>query len=436
MPNKFTTFLIFLFLLGCSKDETVDLSNSTNIFQPKNRISFVNIEDRKNSKLDDLNDLKEILNSKSYNSINSKINYPFKKKWQIDTDQSINDKNPYLPDPLYFESYIYLLSTNGYLFKINSSDGKLEWKKQIFNDLEDTIIGTPAISGIKNNNNTLTIFAHNGSRELLAINGVNGAVIWQKKNELPFRGGITSHKNYLFLSDFDGNFLSIDNRNGEVLWNVFLGSEYNSVYTTARPLVVKDKVIVPATGGTFFVVSIVSGEVLWSENISSNQQLPMIFHSGDIVANPIYYKGKLYIVSQSGFTAAFDLKTADKLWDIPIGGFETPTISGKTIFVMGNLGLLAAIDTDTGKLRWQKQYPSYINQDSFFSEKEISIYKGPTLVDSKVLITNQKGLISIVNANNGSEIDTLNIEELSIPPIPVDGNVLFLTAKGKLLAYK
>ena len=68
---------------------------------------------------------------------------------EIDTDQSINDKNPYLPDPLYFESYMYLLSTNGYLFKINSSDGKLEWKKQIFNDLEDTIIGTPAILELK-----------------------------------------------------------------------------------------------------------------------------------------------------------------------------------------------------------------------------------------------------------------------------------------------
>lgn len=436
MPNKFTIFLIFIFLFGCSKDETVNLSNSTDIFQQNNVISFVNIEERKNSKLENLSDVKEILNSKSYNLNNSKINYPFTKKWQIDTDQSIDDKNPYLPDPLYFETYIYLLNTNGYLFKINSNDGKIEWKKQIFNNLEDTIIGTPAISAIKNNNNTLTIFAHNGSRDLMAVNGVNGNVMWKKKNELPFRGGITSYKNYLFVTDFDGNFLSVNNKNGEILWNVFLGSEYNSVYTTARPLVVKNKVIVPATGGAFFVVSINSGEVLWSENISSNQQLPMIFHSGDIVANPIYYKGKLFIISQSGFTAAFDLKTAEKLWDIPIGGFETPTISGKTIFVMGNLGLLAAIDTDTGMLRWQKQYPSYFNQDSFFSDKEISVYKGPSLVDSKVLITNQKGLISIVNANNGSEVDTLNLDELSIPPIPVDGSLLFLTANGKLLAYK
>ena len=198
---------------------------------------------------------------------------------------------------------------------------------------------------------------------------------------------------------------------------------------------VKNKVIVPGTGGTFFVIAINTGEVLWSENISSNKQLPILFHSGDIVANPIYSKGKLFLVSQSGFTAAFDLKTSKKLWYIPIGGFETPTISGKTIFIMGNLGLLAAVDTDTGKLRWKKQYPSYVNEKSFFSEKEISVYKGPTLVDSKLLITNQKGIINVVNANNGSEIDTLNLDELSVPPIPVDGNLLFLSAKGSLLAF-
>ena len=103
---------------------------------------------------------------------------------------------------------------------------------------------------------------------------------------------------------------------------------------------------------------------------------------------------------------------------------------------MGNFGILAAIDTNTGKLRWQKQYPSYLNEGSFFSDKEISVYKGPSLADSKILISNQKGIISIVDANNGTEIDTLNIDELSIPPIPVDGNLLFLTAKGKLLAYE
>ena len=72
-------------------------------------------------------DLKEILNSKSYNLNNSKVNYPFKKKWQINTEQTTDDSNPYLPDPLYFAKKIYLLNTNGYLFKINSDNGKVIW---------------------------------------------------------------------------------------------------------------------------------------------------------------------------------------------------------------------------------------------------------------------------------------------------------------------
>ena len=204
---------------------------------------------------------------------------------------------------------------------------------------------------------------------LLAINGDNGKIIWEKKRDLPFRGGITSFKNFIFASDFDGNFLAIDNKNGETLWNVFLGSEYNSVYTTARPIIAKNKIIVPATGGTFFIISIDTGEVLFSENISSNYQLPKLFHTGDIVANPLYKNGIVYIVSQAGFTAAFDLETSETLWNVPIGGFETPVVSGKTIFIIGNMGQLAAIDTISGKLRWEKNFPSYLNKNSFFTRR-------------------------------------------------------------------
>ena len=84
MPNKYLLFLTLIILFSCSKDKSVDLTNAVNIFQPKKTISFVNNQQEGNSKLDILIDSKEILNSKSYNLNNSKINYPFKKKWQIE----------------------------------------------------------------------------------------------------------------------------------------------------------------------------------------------------------------------------------------------------------------------------------------------------------------------------------------------------------------
>lgn len=436
MCNKYIFILLIFILIGCSKDDDIDLSNAVSVIQPKYKISFVNENDKNNPQLSSPIDLKEILNSKTHNLINSVIDFPFKKKWETDTDQNLDDKNPYLPEPLFFESNIYLLNNKGYLFKINLENGKIIWKKLIFKDLENTIIGTPAISGTKSDNNTLTLFIHNGAEKLLALNSDDGKILWERKGDIPYRGGITSYKNLIFVNDFDGNFTSIDKKNGRTLWNIFLGSDYNSVYTTSRPIIAKNKVIVPTTGGTFFVISIESGEVLWSENISSNQQLPKIYQVGDIVANPLYHKGILYIVSQSGITAAFDIDTYEMLWNIPIGGFETPTISGKTMFIMGNMGKLAAIDTVSGKLRWQKKYPSYLNVDSYFLEEEIAIYKGPTLINSKLLFSNQKGIIKIIDAKNGTEINTLKVDQLAFPPIPVEGSLLFVTASGKLLAYK
>ena len=435
MQNKNLLIITFALFLGCSSDKDTKLQNAVNIFNNDNELSSI-INQKQDAKLDVVRDIKNISNAKSYNLTNSFIKFPLSKSWQVNTNQMIDDKNPYLPDPIYLSQNLFLLNNYGILYKIEANKGKLIWNKSIFKNLENTIIGTPAISGKLSNDGKVTIYAHNGYDEIQAINGDNGELIWKKKHYLPIRGGITSYKNSILISDFDGNILSINNENGTTNWSVFLGSDYNSVYTSARPIVAKNKIIVPGTGGAFFILSGDKGQVLWNENISSNKQLPKIFHSGDIIANPIYHEGVVYIVSQSGFTAAFDIDTSEELWNIPVGGIETPTLSGETIFVNGNMGLLAAIDISSGKLRWKKKYPSYVNENSLFSDKKVAIYKGPTLVGSKILLSNLEGKIIIIDANNGNEINTLDINELALAPIPVDKKIFFLTKKGKLLAYK
>ena len=100
------------------------------------------------------------------------------------------------------------------------------------------------------------------------------------------------------------------------------------------------------------------------------------------------------------------------------------------------MGLLAAIDIVSGKLRWKKKYPSYINENYLFSDKEIAIYKGPTLVNYKILLSNLDGIIDIIDASNGKQISSLKIDKLALSPIPADKKIFFLTASGKLLAYK
>ena len=436
MQNNFLIFCIFLIFMGCSSSDELDLNKYKNVFENNNIFPSTQASERSKPKLDKVKNLNNIFNAKSYNTSNASVDYPLEKIWEIDTDQNINDKNPFLSEPIIISSHLYLINNHGVLFKINIDNGKIIWEKNVFNDLGNTIIGTPAISGSFSNQDGITIYINSGYNKVLAINAKNGDVIWKKTHNLPFRGGMTVFKDLLFISDFAGNFLSINNKNGETNWNILLGSDYNSIYTKARPVVAKNTIIVPGTGGAFFVISLNNGEVLWTENISSNKQLPKIFHAGDIVANPMFNNGVVYLVSQSGNTSAFDMNTTKEIWNLTIGGTETPTLSGNTIFINGNMGLLAAVDIISGKVRWTKKYPSYINDDAFFSEKEIALYKGPTLVNSKILLSGNDGIIHIIDPNNGTDIGNLSVGNLAISPLPAHNKVFFLTEDGKLLAYK
>ena len=180
MKNKFFLNVIFLAFLGCSSDPVTEIENAVNIFDNKNPFPVIVNDKTQDAQLDIVSDIYNISNAKSYNLTNASIKLPLKKKWQVDTNQAIDDKNPYLPDLIYMSKNIFLLNNHGVLFKIETKDGKIVWKKQIFENLEDTIIGTPAISGKLTNDGKLTIFAHNGFNKILALNGMNGNIIWKK----------------------------------------------------------------------------------------------------------------------------------------------------------------------------------------------------------------------------------------------------------------
>ena len=116
--------------------------------------------------------------------------------------------------------------------------------------------------------------------------------------------------------------------------------------------------------------------------------------------------------------------------------FETPSFSGESLFINGNMGLLVAVDTKTGNLRWKNQFPRYLNENSYFAEKELALYKGPTLVNSHILFSNQNGRIMIIDANTGEKKDFIKVGRLATSPMPAEKKVLFLTVNGKLIAYE
>ena len=112
-------------LLGCSSNEEIDLSQYVSINDRVLNLNFVNEKNKNDSLLEDPIKIKNIYNPENYQSVNALVDFPLEKIWEIDTNQSVDDKNPLLPKPIFISSNIYLLNNNGYLFKISGKTGKV-----------------------------------------------------------------------------------------------------------------------------------------------------------------------------------------------------------------------------------------------------------------------------------------------------------------------
>ncbi|MGD8375348.1 MAG: PQQ-like beta-propeller repeat protein [Acidobacteriota bacterium] len=81
-----------------------------------------------------------------------------------------------------------------------------------------------------------------------------------------------------------------------------------------------------------------------------------------VVGDRLYTMFAATAEAPSEFAAAFDARTGKELWRTPVGKrFDdqfgngprsTPTVHGDTVFVMSSRGNVAALDRETGNLRW------------------------------------------------------------------------------------
>ena len=259
-------------------------------------------------------------------------------------------------------------------------------------------------------------------------------VKWKFKNDFPFRGNITIKDNYLLANDYSNHLLAfLDNK---LLWKKKLGQSENVIFTDIRPIIYENKIINPAFNGLFHILNINEGKLIFSDYLQPNKKRAKIFRNNDIIANPIVSNGNMYIISHSGTLASYNLNNLKLLWSIQIGGSNTPIITGNSLFLMDNNNILYAINTNNGKIKWMKQFDTNIEEGFYFKDIKKINFKGPYLIDNKLVLFSSNGLLNLINPLNGKTIISRDFELLGSEPIFVENKLIILTSDGDLKVYK
>lgn len=276
------------------------------------------------------------------------------------------------------------------------------------------------------------LFATTGYGELIALNPVNGTILWRQKLLSPISGPPTAYQNSVYVTTRDGAGHAIDARNGRLTWSVNGVGATATVVGEAAPTISGRNVIFPSNGGELRAVLRLNGEPVWN-NVLSGRRLGRAYAGVNaITADPVV-NGALFLGTSAGRSGAFNLTDGTLIWSLAQGALHAPVVVGDSVFIISDENRLLRVSRANGDIIWQVELPY------FKSKKRNSIYThyGPVLASSRLAIASSDGVLRFYAPQSGELLSSVNIPGgAATAPALVNGTLFIVSGDGDLHAFR
>lgn len=245
--------------------------------------------------------------------------------------------------PAVWKNHVVVGSSDGHIYGLDAGNGALRWKIAA----EKAVLGTALIEkGI----------AYLGASDGIfrAIDVATGKIVWQFDGVQGYVSARPTWANRQVVFGSWGNgFYALDSRTGRPNWSWDNGHK-NRMFSAAAcyPVFVNGRIFIVAPDRYMTCLSAKSGEVIWREKRDSMRVRESMGVSRD--GRLIYVKtmdGNLFGIATDEDHMAIAWQSALQLpYELAPSAIET---DGKTVFVPSHAGLLSAVNSKDGKLRWQ-----------------------------------------------------------------------------------
>lgn len=281
--------------------------------------------------------------------------------------------------PLIIDDKLVVADTGGTVTALNRKDGSRLWTFATGGE----ILGTPAWSG------KLLVFG-SGDGKVYALDQ-HGKAVWTFSAGLPVYGPPLIDNDTVYVGDNGGRLHALDLNTGNPSWT-FSRADYS---IESKPCAWGDLIVFGAWDGYLYAVERGNGKLVWKAwgPKSSDGKSARYYAPAD--CGPAVIGDTLFVCDRGYVLGAYDrdgaqhdrvdtdvsaiaadptgrffysrgLKdriskfdaTGEKLWDraVPAGRFPIPpTIHGDAVYVCSNRGLLSVLDANDGSVRWTYQ---------------------------------------------------------------------------------
>ncbi len=349
--------------------------------------------------------------------------------WSADIGAGSDSETRLLAQPLVVGNRIYSMDSESIVSAFDAGSGKRIWKTDVEDDHEDDgFFG----GGIAYDDGR--IFVATGFARIFALNANDGSVIWDQPAPAPMRGGPTVQDGRVFAVTLDNQMIVLSAEDGKRLWSHVGIQEVAGLLGGASPAVSGATVVVPYSSGEILGILAENGRVVWSENLASLNRLDPLADIAQIRGLPVIDRGLVFAISHAGRMVAIDLRQGVRVWDVDLGGVQTPWVAGDFLYVLTNDAQLVCLQRKDGRIRWVQSLPRFEDVED---EEDPIRWTGPVLAGDRLIVAGSHGTALSLSPYTGAPLGFIDLPAgAAVAPVVANGSLYFLTDKARLVALR
>ncbi len=350
--------------------------------------------------------------------------------WTADVGAGSTSSRILTTPPVVADGKVFAKDAQSTVSAFDANTGQLIWRVTLKPDKardEDEFGGGLAYYGGR-------LFVTTGFAAVFSLDANDGKEIWTSTVSAPVRGAPLVFGDRVFAISIDNRLSAFAAVDGSDLWQYTALQESAGYVTGNSPAGSNDYVVAPFSSGELVGLRIDNGRPVWNESvIGARGEVRAFGNLTDIRGRPVIDRGVVVAMGTAGQLSAVELNSGQRLWERGIGGYQTPWVAGRFLFVTTNSADVAAVSRDNGKVKWVTPLTQY--QDE--KRRKPVLWSGPVLAGDRLLVAGTLGDLLTISPYTGEVIGKLEVHDpVRLGPVIANRTIYLLTDRGRLIAFR
>ena len=327
------------------------------------------------------------------------------RNWRINVGNGQGDNYKKLT-PVVDGGFVFAASDDGEIIAVNTINGDLMWQTEVENSITG---GVGAGDGI--------VMIGTEAAELIVFNQSNGEEVWRASVSSEILSQPKTNGDIVVAQTVDGKLIALNREDGMQRWTYETTLPALTLRGTSSPILTSEGTVVAGfSNGILVSVAAEDGVYVWEERVAVPDGQYDIERVIDVDGELLVDGSRILAASYQGNLMAFDIASGQIVWGMEASSYHGMDQGFGNIYYSDDKSHLIALRNNSSEVVWQNEELQYRDLTA------------PKTISNYVAIADYEGYLHLVSQIDGRIVGRTRIDNDGIRSNLIDDD-------GKLIVY-